>query len=124
MILSEFCDRLIQCQTPTVNSLIGLSQTVDRITVDSSTAHPFNVHSVGFGTIPRTGHKGRNILKNHGPCCRHGKLSDPTKLVHQSTATKNGAITDMDVSSNCRVIGHDNVVADHTVMSHVHIAHQ
>src|SRR5947209_17597000 len=50
--------------------------------------------------------------------------ADPDVLVNGAEATENGIILDYDMAGECRVVGHDNTVADLAVMSDVGTDHK
>src|SRR5437764_14030051 len=50
--------------------------------------------------------------------------ADPDVLVNGAEATENGVILDYDMAGECRVVGHDNTVADLAVMSDVGTDHK
>jgi hypothetical protein len=44
--------------------------------------------------------------------------------MHQGATTENDTVTDVDVAGHCRVVRHNDLIANDAIMRHVHITHQ
>ena len=64
------------------------------------------------------------IHTESGSSLSHRQCSDPDELVHGAVTRQNRSITDRDVPSQQRSIGHDHMIADMTVVSHMTMRHE
>src|SRR5690606_14335757 len=67
---------------------------------------------------------GRDIPQHNAATRAHGIGANSAELMYQGTATQHDIITDMDVSTQGGIVGHDQKISQDAVMGDMHIRHQ
>ena len=114
----------MQGQTLAIDGLVSLAQGRNQLGAVTATTHALKIHAVGAGWVTTDHDEGRNILEHRAVGSTHGPGAQMAELMHRGVAAQNSAITHMHMPGDGGVVGHDDVIAQHTVMGHMHISHQ
>ena len=97
---------------------------LDRLTGESSTTQTNEVYtSIAHGFLT-SNHVGRNVLTGARSALEHDITAHMAELVEQTGCRDNGKIVDHHLASKLCRVADDAAIADHAVVSHVHILHQ
>lgn len=115
---------LLQLQAPHIHCFVGIFQHGHGFLTEIATPHALKVHASRAGRITRHHHEGRNVFTGQRPHAQHGIGPNMAKLVRSGKAGKDYIVCHMNMPGHSGMGGEDIVIANHAIMSHMHIAHK
>ena len=102
---------------------IGGAQPMDRLAVKLATLESDQVQPCQRGAIAYGHAIGNDVTIDHGMGADKGMRPDAGKLMDYTGATENHIVADLAVARYADIIGHDDIVADDRIMSHMGTGH-
>jgi len=90
----------------------------------AATLHARPVEAVAFGVIALRNGKGQGIFDDDRVTADEGFASDPAKLVNTGISSDTGFVINGDVTGQGRGIGHNDLVSELAIVSHMGLRHQ
>src|ERR1041385_7809500 len=101
----------------------GVMKGVDCRTRVTAPFHSRDVETITFRVITDSQGKRQRIFDNHRVAANVSLLADTAKLMHTRISADVRAIFNTDVSGECGGVGHDDAIADDTVVRDVRLGH-
>ncbi len=83
----------------------------------------FAINSFGDCRLPRCHHVRRDVSVDGGVHAKKRVRANTTELMHTGESAADHPVPEMHMTGQCRVVRHDRVVAEHTIMRNVAVGH-
>src|SRR5262245_26372460 len=104
--------------------VIGAAQSVNIGPRKTTPAHPDHIEPIEHRALADGEAKRNEVSRYPADPGDHRTLADPHKLVDGGTPTENNPVPQCDVTTENRIVGQDNVVADVTVVADMRADHE
>ncbi len=121
---SGFGDPIAQCSIGKEQELIGVAQPLEVFAAEAAALHADDVEPGEAGAVAHDLAIGDDVALHTGHAADHRMLADPDKLMNGAQPAEHGVVLDDDVAGKGRIVRHDHMVGDLTIMGDMGADHE
>ena len=122
-VLADFLDAFLQ-HALRIEQAIGLVDALDGLVAESAAAKAYQVDAREADGLLAGNHVGRNVLTGAAAALEHDVSAHAAELVEQAGGRDDGKVVDNHLAGKLRGVADDAAVANHAVVTDVHVLHQ